>query len=274
MHKCPPAENCRDAFERMSKATVQMCLSTTGFGSQVDMSRIQAAAHGGSNLYSGRRQAMNQRHHGGQGQARRSTQPRTARQVPKFDMNLADLFSDTNTPLADRSRTDSRPPGTNYAVRPETAEAVAPGLTRPFAQRTPSMEYFMKYEGQTSPQTQAHPQFYYGNSPPQSGSPGSVAHSGGGHHGLPPTDPENQPGISLDFLDFAPGDPENQAMGQDPNAEYNLAGMPTLGQNVGIDLGFGMAMDFQHDWSENPNYDILEGYFFGGSGAGAPGGDA
>ncbi|GLI79642.1 hypothetical protein PoHVEF18_007981 [Penicillium ochrochloron] len=273
MHKCPPAENCRDAFERMSKATVQMCLSTTGFGSQVDMSRIQAAAHGAGNLYSGRRQAMNQRHQGGQGQVRRSTQSRTARPVPKFDMNLADLFSDTNTPLADRSRTDSRPPGTNYAVRPETAEAVAPGLTRPFAQRTPSMEYYMKYEGQTSPQAQAHPQFYYGNSPPQSGSPGSVAHSAGGPHGLPPPDAENQQGISLDFLDFAPGDPD-QAMGQDPNAEYNLAGMPTLGQNVGIDLGFGMAMDFQHDWSENPNYDILEGYFFGGSGAGAPGGDA
>ncbi|KAL8683621.1 MAG: hypothetical protein Q9186_000394 [Xanthomendoza sp. 1 TL-2023] len=32
--KCPPAEACRDAFERMSRATVKMCLSTTGFGSE------------------------------------------------------------------------------------------------------------------------------------------------------------------------------------------------------------------------------------------------
>ncbi|KAL8944845.1 MAG: hypothetical protein Q9216_000135 [Gyalolechia sp. 2 TL-2023] len=32
--KCPPAEACRDAFERMSRATVKLCLSTTGFGSQ------------------------------------------------------------------------------------------------------------------------------------------------------------------------------------------------------------------------------------------------
>ncbi|KAL8711392.1 MAG: hypothetical protein Q9220_004290 [cf. Caloplaca sp. 1 TL-2023] len=32
--KCPPAESCRDAFERMSRATVKMCLSTTGFGAQ------------------------------------------------------------------------------------------------------------------------------------------------------------------------------------------------------------------------------------------------
>ncbi|KAL8694570.1 MAG: hypothetical protein Q9218_000826 [Villophora microphyllina] len=34
VHTCPPAEACRDAFERMSRATVKMCLSTTGFGSQ------------------------------------------------------------------------------------------------------------------------------------------------------------------------------------------------------------------------------------------------
>ncbi|KAK7608337.1 fungal-specific transcription factor domain-containing protein [Phyllosticta paracitricarpa] len=32
--KCPPAEACRDAFDRMSKATIQMCMSTTGFGRQ------------------------------------------------------------------------------------------------------------------------------------------------------------------------------------------------------------------------------------------------
>ncbi|KAI2476810.1 c6 transcription factor [Pyrenophora tritici-repentis] len=31
---CPPAEACRDAFDRMSKATIQMCMSTTGFGAQ------------------------------------------------------------------------------------------------------------------------------------------------------------------------------------------------------------------------------------------------
>lgn len=33
--KCPPAEACRDAFERMSNATVKMCQSAVGFGSQV-----------------------------------------------------------------------------------------------------------------------------------------------------------------------------------------------------------------------------------------------
>ena len=39
--KCPPAEACRDAFERMSKATVKMCLSTTGFGSPTTLFNTQ-----------------------------------------------------------------------------------------------------------------------------------------------------------------------------------------------------------------------------------------
>ena len=37
MEKCPPAEACRDAFDRMAKATVQMCMGTTGFGSRAPM---------------------------------------------------------------------------------------------------------------------------------------------------------------------------------------------------------------------------------------------
>lgn len=130
------------------------------------------------------------------------------------------------------------------------------------------MEFYPKYDTQGSPQP--HPQFYYSNSPQRSGSPGSHT------HGLTHTDPEAQP-ISLDFLDFGSGDAENQGnMEGEANPDYNMMPAPlgnNLGQNVGIDLGFGMAMDFQHDWSENPNYDLLEGYFFGGSGAGATGAD-
>lgn len=132
------------------------------------------------------------------------------------------------------------------------------------------MDYYPKYETQGSPQP--HPQFFYSNSPQQSGSPGSHT------HGLAPTDAEAQQPISLDFLDFGSGDTESQSnIEGDGNPGYNMMAAPSLGhnlgQNVGIDLGFGMAMDFQHDWSENPNYDLLEGYFFGGSGAGASGAD-
>jgi hypothetical protein len=200
--------------------------------------------------------------------------------VPKFDMNLADLFND-NTPLSDRSRADNLA-GHPYPIRSEHGESMMPGLaaegpSRPFVQRTPSMEYYLKYENPGSPQPPQ--QFYYPTSPQQSGSPGSVApNTANGSHAVSSADQEGQTGISLDFLDFRSGDSDSQAHEADPNGDYIMANVPplgpNLGQNVGIDLGFGMAMDFQHDWSENPNYDLLEGYFFGGSGPGASGGDA
>lgn len=235
------------------------------------MSRV--APNSGS-LYHSRRQPVDQRQRPGQGQPRRTTQSRPSRPVPKFDMNLADLFSDS--PLADRPHPENRPGAHQFPIRPEHPDPIASGFapedpTRPYGQRTPSMEYFLKYENPGSPQQQPVQQFYYPTSPQQSGgSPGSTANRQGP---VAPVEPDGQQGISLDFLDFTSGDPENQAINADPNADYNMASMPNLGQNVGIDLGFGMAMDFQHDWSENPNYDLLEGYFFGGSGAGASGGD-
>ncbi|KAJ6160483.1 hypothetical protein N7470_003879 [Penicillium chermesinum] len=256
MHKCPPAEACRDAFERMSKATVQMCLSTTGFGSQVDMTRGATRSHVPGSLHPGRRQQADQRQRPGYAQGRRITQSRPSRPVPKFDMNLADLFSDN--PLAERPHPDSRQ-----------------GTHPPYSAIWPAYSVYgvlLKYENPGSPQQQSVPQFYYATSPQQSGgSPGSSANR---PRPVVPTDPEGQHGLSLDFLDFTSGDQENRTMNADLNADYNMASMPNLGQNVGIDLGFGMAMDFQHDWSENPNYDLLEGYFFGGSGPGASGGDA
>lgn len=42
-----------------------------------------------------------------------------------------------------------------------------------------------------------------------------------------------------------------------------------LNQNTdttGIDLGFGLGMDFQHDWSDGTGVDIFDGFFFGNAG--------
>ncbi|KAJ1333671.1 transcriptional regulatory protein GAL4 [Microdochium nivale] len=46
--KCPPAEACRDAFDRTAKATIRMAHSTGGFG-QVLLSRNQQMSRGGGN---------------------------------------------------------------------------------------------------------------------------------------------------------------------------------------------------------------------------------
>ncbi|PYH96721.1 hypothetical protein BO71DRAFT_481830 [Aspergillus ellipticus CBS 707.79] len=286
-HKCPPAEACRDAFERMSKATVQMCLSTTGFGSQVDLARIQAetAQRQANALQANQarqyaKQSMDHRQLASHGLTRRQGQPRPSRPVPRFDMNLGDLFGESST-AGERPNSGPRKP-MPYPVRTDLPESSAPNFSdramRPHSQRTPSMEYYSSYDHPVSPQMQPpppqQPQYYYGNSPQPSASPTSV-----GANPNPPQyhTPENDhpSALSLDFLDYDPTAAEGHVPGSDENAEYGLQAMPSLGHgaghSVGIDLGFGMAMDFQHDWRENANYDMLEGYFFGGSGNGPPG---
>lgn len=81
--KCPPAEACRDAFDRMSKATVKMCQSTTGFGSRVvsSGSRSNRSEHASPRQQFDTSDFSVQHHFGG------STRPPV-----QFDMNLRDLF--------------------------------------------------------------------------------------------------------------------------------------------------------------------------------------
>ena len=31
----------------------------------------------------------------------------------------------------------------------------------------------------------------------------------------------------------------------------------------GLDLGFGMGLDYKHDWSDGQQYDLFDGFFFG-----------
>lgn len=185
-------------------------------------------------------------------------------------MNLGDLFNDNSVPERHGTRRSMQ----SYSSRPEFSDVSSSTFAserpnRP--QRTPSMEYYGNYESPVSPQTQQ--QYVYGNSPQHSGSPSSVT-ANPSHHQFQPTDQEiSSTGISLDFLDFDVAGTEGQVpLGSDENPDYDLQAVPSLGHgaghSVGIDLGFGMAVDFQHDWSENANYDLLEGYFFGGSGAG------
>lgn len=83
--KCPPAEACRGAFDRMSKATIKMCLSTTGFGPEVVRHVVNSDQKYGfdtsltetTNAYS---------------QAR--SIPDNTRPAPRFDMNLRALFTE------------------------------------------------------------------------------------------------------------------------------------------------------------------------------------
>lgn len=86
MPNCPPAAASRDAFERMSKATVQMVMSTTGFSSSANPVRLsQPDANSSSPNAAG----------GIRGKRRQSKSPPAGRprQISKFDMSLREPLS-------------------------------------------------------------------------------------------------------------------------------------------------------------------------------------
>jgi hypothetical protein len=63
-----------------------------------------------------------------------------------------------------------------------------------------------------------------------------------------------------DFMSSLPGmDFLSNAMGAgagENNDDFNF-------DTNGLDLGFGMGLDLQHDWSDGQQYDLFDGFFFG-----------
>lgn len=275
MEKCPPAEACRDAFERMSRATVQMCLSTTGFGSQADAAGPRLGAplrlwppvsHSGNSKAQRTSRTENRSSQMSVAQ-RQHSQPRHARPPPKFDMNLEGLFTD-QTPTsqdlpAGGRRRSNRSEQSSYPVQ----QAVSLQPEQPHEQYASNVPYMQPYGGydRSPPQQQ---QFLYANSPQ------SISSGGAPQGYTPPQNPEQESlaPISLDFLDFGTGSGQNAETSSDGNPTFNSMSMPSFGQGTqgtGLNLGFGMEVDYQHDWSEGGGYDLFDGFFFGGSGSGA-----
>ncbi|CAK3765456.1 Positive regulator of purine utilization [Lecanosticta acicola] len=100
---CPPAEACRDAFMRMSKATISMVMSTTGFGNASTLGTQPLNSPEGY-------------FHHTRAPSQQPPQPR--RPMPKFDMNLKDLFSEEE--IAGRPRPSlTHQPKTERRQRPQ-----------------------------------------------------------------------------------------------------------------------------------------------------------
>ncbi|KAG4413633.1 hypothetical protein IFR04_013211, partial [Cadophora malorum] len=114
IEKCPPAEACRDAFDRMSKATVQMCMSTTGFGSSAQGLTTRRKSHNHShNENSSDYFTNSNKAYSNSRQSGRSQRPK-----PQFDMGLNDLLGSQTS-----SNTNTAGFGSNNGMPSASAEA-------------------------------------------------------------------------------------------------------------------------------------------------------
>ncbi|RMZ80073.1 hypothetical protein DV737_g3155, partial [Chaetothyriales sp. CBS 132003] len=241
MQKCPPAEACRDAFERMSKATVQMCLSTSGFGLSnyrvISPPRPITKREPSSAEPTG---MDRKRSHGHTPLAQRPRKER--RPPPQFDMDLRGLFPDdldttrrpsNCLPLPFQPLQGQQQQAQNSNIPLAPPEQVSLSNIPSQVNHDFGMDQADDTSNSTSQPSQAHSREF--------------AHN----YNADFMDISNLPG--MDFLIAQPSDTTNPA---------DLG----FGVSPGLDLGFGvgnMALDFSHDWSDGQQFDLFDGFFFG-----------
>ncbi|KAF1911377.1 fungal-specific transcription factor domain-containing protein [Ampelomyces quisqualis] len=277
---CPPAEACRDAFDRMSKATIQMCMTTTGFGpqalrahTQTRQNHAQASSDSPTTTYTsasdadGRSDTEMQGYSSGHASNNNYfAQQQSRRSVLRFDMNLKNLFSEDETDKRSFSRVSNqvnamRPPPPPikaepqpYNVQPFTADLkISPQL------RTHQQQSFFASPNFTSNNPTLSPAIP--QSPPNPmPSPYQVPNQlpyNAFAQSINSTYPDIGGFSDLDFLDSSP------VQGSAGQADTNSGGMQDVG--IGFGMGFG---DGTHDWSDGNGFDLFDGFFFGPGGTG------
>jgi hypothetical protein len=252
---CPPAGACRDAFGRMCKATIKMCLATTGFGSQASVHaqlRNQNQSHRPVALPPSMSTSdpMDLSMDPNNPNLPYALPPDMRKRQPVFDYDLRDLFSEEESAGRQFNRTAPQYPfpQSSYQQQPAAtaAAAAAPSATlsadqqsslanmypssyaNPFQQHTPSLTQSTLQQQQQQQQQQ------------QSSYPTLLS-----------------PYSELDFLDsislpdaFGAGAADNQ-----------------LGDTADFGLGIGWDGTLPGgNWDEGSGgVDLFEGFFFGGT---------
>jgi hypothetical protein len=281
IEKCPPAEACRDAFDRMSKATVQMCMSTTGFGSSTQ--GLNSRRKSRSQHHSQNSEAEGDYFNKHRGQSRPTHG--LPRPKPQFDMSLNDLLgSQQDTPTMQTQPPPFRPSSQNST---SASSAIKAEFEQYSTSATPSTAPPLARQNSTQIGAQSQSQ-----SQSQSGQQTSTMQSPSDYAISPPLSSLDTSAIDPSLLPSAENNwaaNVQSTYSQNPYQElqfpfHNAPGMDFLtgsgwdgsassgvGENGGYigDLGMGLGWEgVDHDFSEGGNggVDLFDGFFFGGTG--------
>jgi hypothetical protein len=267
IEKCPPAEACRDAFVRMSKATIKMCLSTGGFGAQ-----------GGFNIQPPPQSRLNSTDLSAGDEMGMSLNPNAPyfttsqqrsnelKRAPVFDYNLQDLFSDEES--AGRRRFNI-PQSTNAFAPSQQLPLMNQDLSRPLSpqETKPRFNTFqntMSSSAHSSPalSTRVPTTNSFKPSPTFSATLPNPTPYGNFASTMQTQYPMMSPFSDLDFLDTLPSGPGNTG-GDGPNAQAT--------DFADFDMNFGMGWDGSLPGNgfgdDSGGVDLFDGFFFGGTGA-------
>jgi hypothetical protein len=256
--KCPPAEACRDAFVRMSKATIKMCLSTGGFGAQGSFGSHPPPPHSRLNstdLSAGDEMGMSLNPN-----APYFTNPQrtnTQKREPVFDYDLRDLFSDEESATRQFSRLKMPKQSNAYPSQPY------PAMTSP---QQPKSQFNAFQANQTSSAlsspsltARAPPSSTFQPSPSFSTTlPNSGPYNNNFANAIQTQYSMMSPFSDLDFLDTLPVGTDNAAAGEN----NQISGF------ADFDMNFGMGWDGNLPgpaFEDGGGVDLFDGFFFGGT---------
>jgi hypothetical protein len=281
MEKCPPAEACRDAFDRTVKATIKMANSTGGFGQTLNpkSSRNNNDHQNQASDWLSQRTSHPRRHRGSIDELTTATatasdlgsisdaysnSASSMSHLPVFSQRqfrLKNEHSDSSSNFS-HLRNPPAPPRSNASGGSSVA-AAAPAESisnvNPIGSQGATPEALDPSSLMDSPVAGQLGSPVLGMPPPPQA--GSLFNSGGGL------------GFgSLQDMDFLQG----LGGGGDPTTSglEGAAGVVDFGFGEPMDLGFGLGWEgMHHDFSDGQQVDLFDGFFFGGQ-QGAGGGGA
>lgn len=193
------------------------------------------------------------------------------RPPPKFDMDLRELFPDD---MAASARPSHSFPQPLQGLHQQQHQQQQQQYQHQHQQRQHAFQTSPR-SGQMSPASSIASQITGGGG---SGMGGGMNTSQNGGNNSPFMFNKNQPQSAQepfymqntynpDFMSSLPGmDFLNNVGAGSGEDSFNFdAG--------GLDLGFGMGLDLQHDWSDGQQYDLFDGFFFGGNANGSGNGN-
>ena len=264
--KCPPAEACRDAFERTAKATIKMANTTGGFGQIA--SRKKKNTKGSGAGYTGSREAAANR--------------------PKHAHRMSADPGATRPPLTQRNSYSS---SQQQSAQGTPAQTGGYQMAMPNSTTQADQDAYAMLRTMTNTALSTGSGSDIGNMPDGSPidpsllpSPGPVQSPGSGASLTPQSTsqyPQTTPGSNFNTMmqspssNFTPG-AINYAdlQGMDFLQGLQDSSDPNYTNNdVQMDMGFGLGWEsMHHDFSEGQQVDLFDGFFFGGQqgGAGAP----
>jgi hypothetical protein len=261
IEKCPPAEACRDAFVRMSKATIKMCLSTGGFGAQGSLGNHPPPPQSRLNstdLSAGDEMGMSLNPNAPYFTNPQSTN--TQKREPVFDYDLRDLFSDEESAARQFSRLKMPQQSNAFSSQPYPVM----GSPQQGKSQFNAFQTNLTSSAMNSPSLIAR----VPSSGPFQQSPSFSA-------ALPNSGPYNNfsntiqtqystmsPFSDLDFLDTLPLGANNTGGASGNNQTSGFAD---------FDMNFGMGWDGSLPgpaFEDGGGVDLFDGFFFGGTNGG------